>query len=117
MELAILIGIWTIAITLISIFFKGASKEPKEKETIEVKYIDFKDRPTLIRQIHKVEEEYGEFLRAVLKADIDNCIEEYFDCVMAMNNTLQLLGIPKEVIIEGQAKHFKKLEERGWKLK
>lgn len=45
---------------------------------------------------------------------IDNCIEEYHDSIMAMNNTLQLMGMPKY----GQAKHFKKLEEeREWKLK
>jgi len=81
---------------------------------IELKPLKYKLKPTLINQINKCTEEDGEFLRAVLKADIDNAIEEFYDKITSSLNALMMLGIPLELIVESQEKHFNKLKERGW---
>lgn len=117
MQVAILLGVWVIASVLVIDLFRGAYQDDKkEGNKIEIKYIDFKIKPTLISQIHKCEEENNEFKKAILKGDVDNAIEEYYDNIMVMNNALRLIGVPISTIIEGQAEHFKKLRDRGLKL-
>lgn len=81
---------------------------------IELKPCKFKVKPTLIRQIHKCEEEHQEFTKAILKGDIDNAIEEFYDDIQVKLNTLRMLNIPLEIIVKGQGKHFDKLTMRGW---
>lgn len=84
---------------------------------LKVKCICFgKDKPTLIQELKKFEEEAGEFEKAVLSNDITNMLEEYHDVIMTMNNALQLAGISTSLIAESQAEHFEKLKERGWVL-
>lgn len=81
---------------------------------LKVKIINFgKDKPTLIQELKKFEEEAGEFEKAVLSNDITNMLEEYHDVMMTMNNTLQLAGIPPYLIAESQPEHFEKLIGRG----
>lgn len=82
---------------------------------IELKPLKFKIRPTLLSQIHKCEED-KEFLTAIVRGDIGNAIEEFHDKITSSLNALRLLGIPLEVIANGQSDHFKKLIERGWKF-
>jgi len=81
---------------------------------INLKSLKFNERPTLTSQLHKCEEEDKEFLRAVLKNDIENAIEEFYDKITSSINALRLLGIPLEAIVRGQDNHYKKLIERGW---
>lgn len=81
---------------------------------IELRPCKFKVKPTLIRQINKCEEEHQEFKRAILKGDIDNAIEEFYDDIQVKINTLRMLDIPLEIIVNGQSKHFSKLVKRGW---
>jgi len=81
---------------------------------INLKSLKFNERPTLISQLRKCEEEDKEFLRAVLKNDIENAIEEFYDKITSSINALRLLGIPLEAIVRGQDNHYKKLIERGW---
>lgn len=81
---------------------------------IELIPCKFKVKPTLIRQIHKCEEEHQEFTKAILKGDIDNAIEEFYDDIQVKLNTLRMLEIPLEIIVNGQKKHFSKLLKRGW---
>lgn len=83
---------------------------------IELKPLKYKSQPTLIGMIYKIEEEDREFSRALLKNDIDNAIEEFYDRIQVSLNALRMLGIPLEVIVEGQEKHFKKLKNRGWEF-
>lgn len=66
--------------------------------------------------IYKIEEEDREFSRALLKNDIDNAIEEFYDRIQVSLNALRMLGIPLETIVEGQEKHFEKLKNRGWEF-
>lgn len=117
MELIMLIGIWIIVIMLLSIFFQGAFKENKmEENKIEIKYRNLEDYNTLLRDVHKCEKEFGSFLAAVLKYDKENCIEEYYDSIMEMNNILNRLGVPKKVISDRQVIYYEKLKEQGLKL-
>lgn len=81
---------------------------------IELNPCKFKVKPTLIRQIHKCEEEHEEFTKAILKGNIDNAIEEFYDDIQVKLNTLRMLDIPLEVIVNGQNRHFEKLSKRGW---
>lgn len=81
---------------------------------IDLKPLKFNLKPTVISQLHKCQEEDNEFLRAVLKGDIGNSIEEFYDKITSSLNALRLLGVPLEMIVSGQADHYKKLIERGW---
>lgn len=81
---------------------------------IELKPLKYKLKPTLISQLHKCQEEDSEFLRAIIRADVGNAIEEFYDKITSSLNALRLLGIPLETIAEGQEDHFKKLIGRGW---
>lgn len=84
--------------------------------SIELKPLQYRSQPTLIGMIYKIEEEDREFSRALLKNDIDNAIEEFYDRIQVSLNALRMLGIPLEVIVEGQEEHFKKLKNRGWEF-
>ena len=90
------------------------TKEMMKMNNIELRPLKFKEQPTLIQQIRKVEDEDIEFQRAVIKGDIDNALEEFFDKIESSLNALRLMGIPIEVIAEAQQKHYKKLQNRGW---
>jgi hypothetical protein len=81
---------------------------------IVLKPLKFKIKPTLLSQIHKCEEEDKEFLTAIVREDVGNAIEEFHDKITSSLNALRLLGIPIEIIANGQDEHFKKLIERGW---
>lgn len=81
---------------------------------IELKTLKFKIKPTLLSQIHKCEEEDKEFLTALVRNDLDNAIEEFYNKVTSSINALMIMGIPLERICDGQKEHFKKLIERGW---
>lgn len=81
---------------------------------IDLKPLKFEIKPTLLSQFHKCEEEDKEFLIAIVRGDIGNAIEEFYDKITSSLNALRLLGIPVETIVNGQDEHFKKLIERGW---
>ncbi|MDU5110293.1 MAG: hypothetical protein E6248_07580 [Clostridium sp.] len=83
---------------------------------IELKPLKFNIKPTLISQIHKCVEEDNEFIKAILRGDIPNAIEEFHDKITSSLNALRLSGIPLETIVDGQADHYKKLIERGWEF-
>lgn len=83
---------------------------------IKLKPLIFEKRPTQISQILKVQEEDREFMKALLKRDIDNAIEEFHDCIQARLNALRLLGVSVDAVVDGQKKHFAKLESRGWRF-
>lgn len=81
---------------------------------IDLKPLKFDIKPTLISQIHKCEEEDKEFIRAIVKGDEINAVEEFHDKITSSLNALRMIGISLETIIDGQTDHFKKLIGRGW---
>ena len=46
----------------------------------------------------------------------ENVIEEFHDVIQSMLQLMIFEGLTLEEIIEGQEKHFEKLESRGWKF-
>lgn len=46
----------------------------------------------------------------------DNIIEEFYDVIQSMLQLMIFEGLTLEEIIQGQEKHFEKLEKRGWKF-
>ena len=48
--------------------------------------------------------------------DKENIIEEFYDVIQSMLQLMIFEGLTLEEIIEGQEKHYKKLEGRGWKF-
>ena len=48
--------------------------------------------------------------------DKENIIEEFYDVIQSMLQLMIFEGLTLEEIIEGQEKHFEKLESRGWKF-
>jgi hypothetical protein len=92
-------------------------------KSLHVRYADFKNStrldhiPTKEEEIQVCADEMIEFIQGARKQDIDNAIEEYYDVKQAMENTLQLMGISKEQLINGEIKHYTKLKNRGWRFK
>lgn len=46
----------------------------------------------------------------------ENIIEEFYDVIQSMLQLMIFEGLTLEEIIEGQEKHFEKLESRGWEF-
>ncbi len=72
---------------------------------------------TLIQELKKCAEEDAEFAKGVLKNDIDNTIEEFWDSVQTKLNVMGLMGIPTEMIYIDLEKHIKKMNTRGYIFK
>lgn len=110
------IGVWTVAVMLILIFFIGASENDNktlkpldlEKSNLDINLFD---------EIRKCNEEDEEFLKAVMKCDIDNVIEEFWDSVQTKLNVMGMMGIPTDVIYRDLDKHIKKMNKRGYVFK
>ncbi|MBU3107163.1 hypothetical protein [Clostridium gasigenes] len=119
MQIVLVIGVYLLVIDLYLNFFTGASI--LYKNSITLKPINFKKspigQPTLIEELHKCKEEDDEFQIAVLKNDIDNAIEEFYDSVQTKINCLDMMGIPIEIVCRDQDKHYLKLNSRGIKFK
>lgn len=119
-EILIFIVLWIIAASSVSLFFLAASKK---SDIQTVRFLDFKNSkvikedPTLFDEIKVVEREKEEFIQAIVKGDVRNAIEEYYDVKQSMENCLDMIGVLEEEIIEGQAKHIKKMLSRGWNFK
>jgi len=78
---------------------------------IELKNINL-DGITIKKQIDKVHEEVNEFEQAVIKGDVDNSIEEFFDVVQAGLGALHKMGLSAEYVMEQYPKHIEKLKFR-----
>ncbi len=78
---------------------------------IELKNINL-EGITIKKQIDKVHEEVNEFEQAVIKGDVDNSIEEFFDLVQASLGALHKMGLSAEYVMEQYPKHIEKLKFR-----
>ncbi|MDC4242673.1 hypothetical protein NE398_21365 [Clostridium tertium] len=109
------IGVWVIAVILIIMFFRGAS----EKEVI-LRPLDMeksKIDTNLFDEMRKCYEEDEEFLEAIMKYDIDNAIEEFWDSVQTKLNVMSMIKIPVDMVYRDMDKHIKKMHERGYVFK
>ena len=64
----------------------------------------------------RIAKKYEELLKQTEQSIIDNIIEEFYDVIQSMLQLMIFEGLTLEEIIEGQEKHFEKLEKRGWKF-
>lgn len=67
---------------------------------------------TLINQLRKVEEENDEFETAIIKNDINNAIEEFWDKVQSSLGALEKIGIKADIVIEDYQKHLEKIKNK-----
>nr|DAU33646.1 MAG TPA: Phosphoribosyl-ATP pyrophosphatase [Caudoviricetes sp.] len=59
---------------------------------------------------------YEEIFKSRIELDKENIIEEFYDVIQSMLQLMIFEGLTLDEIIEGQEKHFEKLESRGWKF-
>ena len=78
---------------------------------IELKNIDLKDI-TMEEQVAKINEEDEEFAVAIINYDLDNAIEEFYDCMQARLGLLEYLGVDAEDVMKAYPEHLEKLKNR-----
>ena len=94
------IGVWIIALILVLLFFKGATRE---KEVMLLKPLDMdksKLDVTLMKELVKCVEEDEEFVSVQTKL-----------------NVMGMMGIPTNMVYRDLDKHIKKMHERGYVFK
>lgn len=64
----------------------------------------------------RIAKKYEELLKETEQPIIENIVEEFYDVIQSMLQLMIFEGLTLEKIIEGQEKHFEKLESRGWKF-
>ena len=67
---------------------------------------------SLREQIEKIDEEDTEFIKAIMKEDAENIIEEFWDCVQVRLGLLEKIGIDANRVMEFYPKHLEKLKDR-----
>jgi phosphoribosyl-ATP pyrophosphohydrolase len=111
------IGVWLIAVMLILMFIVGATEE---KKVVLLKPLDLEKsniKATLMLEIAKCMEEDKEFINGVLKGDIDNTIEEFWDSAQTKLNVMDMIGIPVDMVYKDLDKHIRKMIKRGYVFK
>ena len=73
---------------------------------------EFKTAIINLRATNLLPQYYGNFEDSIK----ENIIEEFYDVIQSMLQLMIFEGLTLEEIIEGQEKHFEKLESRGWKF-
>lgn len=109
------IGVWVLVVILILMFFKGASEKALTLRPLDMKRSNLETN--LFDEMRKCYEEDEEFHEAILKYDIDNAIEEFWDSIQTKLNCMNMIEIPTDMIYRGLAKHIKKMYERGYVFK
>ena len=84
---------------------------------IGISALELDSYASALSELAKYQEEVKEFEDAVINEDEENAIEEFYDVIQAMTQTLLLLGVNIDKLKEGQYVHRDKLKGRGWKLK
>ena len=84
---------------------------------IGISALELENSASALSELTKYQEETKEFKDAVLNEDEENAIEEYYDVIQTMTQTLLLLGVNIDKLKEGQYVYRDKLKGRGWKLK
>lgn len=63
-------------------------------------------------QINKFYEEVDEFVQAVIKGDVTNAIEEYFDVLQSGLGALHKMGLDADHVMSQYDKHLEKIKDR-----
>lgn len=95
-------------------FFGGTwwhSIADNRRRGIELKNINL-DGITQQEQINKIYEEVDEFVQGILKGDVTNAVEEYFDMLQASLGALQKMGLSAEYVMSQYGKHLEKIKDR-----
>lgn len=95
-------------------FFMGAwwhSIADNRRRGVELKNINL-EGITQGEQIQKIYEEVDEFVQAVIKGDITNAVEEYFDVLQSCLGALQKMGLSAEYVMSQYGKHLSKIKDR-----
>jgi hypothetical protein len=83
----------------------------KNSLCVELKNIDLNET-TLMNQLKKVKEENEGFETAIIRNDINNAIEEFWDKVQSSLGALEKIGIKADIIIQDYPKHLEKIKNR-----
>ncbi|WP_346935335.1 hypothetical protein [Clostridium sp.] len=78
---------------------------------IELKNIPL-DGITIEQQINKIYEEVDEFVQAIIKGDVTNAVEEYFDVSQSSLGALQKMGLNADYVMSQYGKHLEKIKDR-----
>lgn len=78
---------------------------------VELKNMDL-DETTLMNQLRKVEKENNEFETAIVKNDINDAIEEFWDKVQSSLGALEKIGIKADIVVRDYPKHLEKIKNR-----
>lgn len=78
---------------------------------VELKNINL-DGITQAEQIKKVYEEVDEFVQAILKGDVTNAVEEFFDVGQSCLGALQKMGLSADYVMSQYPKHLEKIKDR-----
>lgn len=78
---------------------------------VELKNINL-DGITQQEQINKIYEEVDEFIQAIIKGDVTNAIEEYFDVLQSGLGALQKMGLSADYVMSQYGKHEDKIKDR-----
>lgn len=81
------------------------------RKGIELKNINL-EGITQQEQIQKVYEETDKFVQAVIKGDITNAVEEYFDVLQAGLGVLSKMGLNAGYVMSRYGKHLEKIKLR-----
>lgn len=95
-------------------FFGGTwwySITDNRRRDVELKNINL-DGITQQEQIKKIYEEVDEFVQAILKGDVTNSIEEYFDVLQSGLGALHKMGLSAEYVMSQYDKHLEKIVNR-----
>ena len=84
---------------------------------VYIEALELENSASALSELAKYQEEIKEFEDAVLNDDHENVIEEFYDVIQTMTQTLLLLGVDIDKLKEGQYVHRDKLKGRGWKMK
>lgn len=85
--------------------------------SIELRPINHKIKPTLVGQVLKTDVNYKHFIKASLRGDIGGSIDNFYHCMQSMVDTMILLDIPLEFIVKAQLDHFNRLKNEGVEFK
>ena len=78
---------------------------------IELQNINL-DGITQQEQINKIYEEVDEFVQAIIKGDVTNAVEEFFDVGQSCLGALQKMGLNADYVMSQYGKHLSKIVNR-----
>lgn len=82
----------------------------------EKKIIEENNEFKIANNSYNISKRFDFFANKTEESWKENIIEEFYNVIQSMLQLMIFEGLTLEEIIEGQEKHFEKLEKRGWKF-